>query len=116
MKIVAFIILLSGLTILATSLPLLLRKVPMNRKWGIRLPAAFESDQRWYEINAYGGRLFAVWSLLIVGTGLVGFFLPNEAIIPYAGSATAISFVSVVIPLVRTCAWIAPHKKRQISA
>jgi hypothetical protein len=41
------------------SLPLVLRKAPMNEFYGIRIPAAFESKQRWYDINAYGGRQFA---------------------------------------------------------
>jgi hypothetical protein len=37
----------------------------MNGAYGIRIPAAFESEQRWYDINAYGGRKLAGWSWLV---------------------------------------------------
>ena len=112
MKIVAFVILLSGLTILATSLPLVFRKVPMNRLWGVRLPAAFESDQRWYKINAYGGRLLALWSLPVIATGLIGLFLSSELIGAYVWSAAAIVLLSVLAPCAQTCAWIHRSQSR----
>lgn len=44
------------------SLPLIFRKVPMNHFNGIRLRASFESEERWYDINAYGGRQLAACS------------------------------------------------------
>jgi hypothetical protein len=50
---------LFGVLLFGLSLPLVLRKVPMNDLYGIRIPAALESEQRWYDINAYGGRQFA---------------------------------------------------------
>jgi hypothetical protein len=78
----------------------------MNRVWGVRIRAAFESDQRWYEVNAYGGRLLALGSLLIVATGLVGLFLSPELLVPYAWSAAAISSLSVLVPCAQTLAWI----------
>lgn len=110
MKILALIILFSGLALLVVSVPLALRKVPMNRWWGVRVRAAFESDQRWYDINAYGGRLCAWGSLLIIATGIAGFFLPADALEPYAWSAAVISPFSVLVPVVQTCRWIRCHK------
>jgi hypothetical protein len=82
----------------------------MNRLWGVRIPAAFESNQRWYDINAYGGRLLALWSLLIIATGLVGLFLPADVIGPYAWSAMAISLLSVLAPCLQTFVWT--HRTR----
>jgi SdpI/YhfL family protein len=110
MKIVALVILLGGLAVLAIFLPLALRKVAMNRLWGVRVRAAFESDERWYDINAYGGRLVSWGSLLIIGTGIAGFFLPVDALEPYVWSAAVISALSVLVPVVQTCWWIRRHK------
>ena len=94
------------MTRIAISLPLVYRKIPMNRLWGVRVRAAFESNQRWYDINAYGGRLLAFWSLPVIATGLVGLFLTPEVILAYAWSAAAITLLSVLVPCVQTYAWI----------
>ncbi len=51
------------------SLPLALRVVPMNRWYGIRIPKAYESEENWYEINAYGGKLLLVYGLALVAFG-----------------------------------------------
>jgi len=57
-----------GLVTILVSVPLVLRKVSMNRWYGIRVSKAFVSSQNWYAINAYGGRLF-LW----YGIGLLAF-------------------------------------------
>lgn len=54
------------------ALPLVLRKVPMNRLYGIRVPQAFVSDRNWYAINAYGGRWLLAMGLLLIGVGIFG--------------------------------------------
>ncbi len=106
MKIIALFILFGGISVLAVSLPLTLRKVPMNRFWGIRVRASFESDQRWYDINAYGGRLLSWGSLLVIATGIAGFFFPSNLLETYAWTAAVISLSSVLIPVVLTLRWI----------
>lgn len=105
MTIVAITILLSGLLIFLFSLPMIYRKVPMNHFYGVRIPAAFESDQRWYDINAYGGRPMAIGALPIVGAGVTGLFLPADWFLPYAGAATVVTLVSVLVPLVLVLRW-----------
>ena len=60
-----------GLLLAAFSLPLILRRVPMNRAYGIRIPEAFTSDARWYDINAYGGRLFLCYGVLLAAFGFL---------------------------------------------
>jgi hypothetical protein len=58
-----------GSLLAAFSLPLVLRRVPMNRAYGIRIPETFTSDAHWLDINAYGGRLFLVYGLLLAAFG-----------------------------------------------
>ncbi len=60
-----------GSLLTALSIPLVLRKVPMNHAYGIRIQQAFKSDRHWYEINAYGGKVFLVYGLLLTVLGFV---------------------------------------------
>ena len=60
-----------GLLLAAGSLPLALRRIPMNRAYGIRIPQAFTSNAHWLDINAYGGRLFFVYGVLLTVFGFV---------------------------------------------
>jgi hypothetical protein len=101
----ASIVTLVGVILVAVSLPLIYRKVPMNHLYGIRIPRAFESEQRWYDINAYGGRLLARWSLLIILVGVVGFFLPPTAIGWYPIGVVATILICALIPLIQIVRW-----------
>ena len=105
MFIAAIAILSAGLMIFFVSLPLVYRKVPMNSMYGIRIPAAFESEQRWYDINAYGGRQLAAWAWLIIAAGVAGFFLPEDDSSIYVPVSTIVVFAAILIPLVRIGQW-----------
>jgi len=89
-----------GLILFLTSLPLILRQVPMNKTYGIRIKAAFESDQRWYDINAYGGRQLAIWSWLLIGAGVTGFLISPAHFDAYAGGSLGAAIVAITIPLI----------------
>jgi hypothetical protein len=54
-----------GLLTILISVPLILRKVPMNHLYGIRISKAFTSDRYWYDINAYGGKLLLAFGLFL---------------------------------------------------
>ena len=72
---IAAIHFLVGLVTIAVALPLIQKKIKMNRWYGVRIPAAFESDARWFEINAYGGRVLARAGALIAVVAVPEFFL-----------------------------------------
>ncbi len=59
----------TGLAVISivASLPLIARKVPMNRAYGFRLPQAFRSERNWYDINAYGGKWLLAFGLFLLG-------------------------------------------------
>lgn len=59
-----------GLLTAAVAIPLVLRKIPMNRYYGIRITKAFKSNRNWYDINAYGGKLLLAYGLLLTVFGL----------------------------------------------
>ncbi len=59
-----------GLLTAALAIPLILRMVPMNRYYGIRIPKAFKSDENWYDINAYGGKVLLIYGVFLILFGI----------------------------------------------
>ena len=64
--------------LIAVSLPLVWRKIPRNHLYGIRIRKAFQSDELWYDINAYGGRQLVLWSIPMILAGVAFLFLPID--------------------------------------
>ena len=102
---VAALFLGSGLVIFLLSLPLVYRKVPMNALYGVRIPPAFESEQRWYDINAYGGRQLARWSWLITAVGVAGFFVPPEHLHVYTIAGAGVVLLAILAPVIQILVW-----------
>ncbi len=61
-----------GLLMILVSVPLVLRKIPMNRAYGFRIRKSFVSQNNWYEINAYGGKLMLAFGFFVALFGLIG--------------------------------------------
>jgi uncharacterized membrane protein len=97
-------LILGGVT-LVLILPLVFRAVPMNRYYGFRTRAAYQSEANWYEINAHGGKLLGLGSLAIIAIGVVGFFVPEKYTLIYIAGAVIILAAAIVIPLVSFIAW-----------
>src|SRR6188472_1297293 len=100
--VVAIALLAVGGIMFVTSLSLIKRRVPMNRFYGIRVREAFKSKERWLDINAYGGRQFAMWSLPIVITGILGLLLPAHLVFIYIPIAIGVIVLSALTPLIQT--------------
>lgn len=81
-----------GAAIILVDLPLVLRLVPPNRLYGVRLPEAFTSKRHWYAVNAYGG-----WWLLLFGVFLAAFGYLTRQAAPPPSSPWAVLYL--VVPL-----------------
>ena len=68
----AFII--SGLIFVSTCIPLVLRKIPPNSFYGIKVPKAYESPELWYKLNAKGGRIMIAYGAIMAAIGLILLF------------------------------------------
>ncbi len=97
---------LLGLAIAALNVPLILHMVPPNRFYGIRLRASFQSAQRWYEVNEYGGRLFAGWGTFLMAAGLCGFFILPKYQDLFIPAIVALSMLCVFLPVAQTLWWV----------
>ena len=80
---VVFVHLIVALLIIGASMPLIQRRVKMNHWYGFRIRAAFASEERWYAINEYGGRLFFRWGVVLGLTALGGMWVEREEWIAY---------------------------------
>jgi hypothetical protein len=94
-------LLVAGMAVL-TAVPLIARRVKMNQWYGVRISAAFVSEERWFEINHYGGRLMLVWGLVIAATAAVGAFLPRKdwAAYDWASLVVVLGGLAIVIALI----------------
>ena len=81
-----------GVMFILVSIPLVAKKVPMNRLYGFRLSQAFESDENWYAINRYGGKQCIAWSVPLICIGTLYFVFPiNEFENPIQNGLLAIA-------------------------
>jgi hypothetical protein len=62
---------LTGLFLIVVALPMLLRRVPPNGFYGLRVPATFKDEQVWYDANAASGRDFVLLGLFVILFSLV---------------------------------------------
>ena len=65
-----------GVLFILPSIPLLKRKIKRNYLYGFRISKAFESEENWFNINAYGAKQSIIWSIPIILIGIISFFVP----------------------------------------
>jgi uncharacterized membrane protein len=91
---------LVGASAVALGLPLMLRTVPPNRWYGVRIRATLADPKVWYGTNAVAGRDLAVLGMVLLATAtLLSGILTSE--VAYALACTAVLVVGSVIMTVR---------------
>lgn len=75
-----------SVVLIALGIPMVLRKVPPNPLYGLRVPATFKDDEVWYDANAASGR-----DMIILGGWALAFgLLPPW--LGWSGEAHAMSW------------------------
>lgn len=98
-----------GIAVALVSVPLMLRKVPMNHLYGVRVKQAFVSERNWYAINVYGG-----WLLFLFGVFLAAFGWLARAFAPPPQSLWAPLFLVVpLLPLIPVI-WLINLRARRL--
>jgi len=97
-----------ALIIILVCIPLIKRKIKMNYLYGVRIKKSFESEENWYNINAYGGKQLAIWSILMIIAGLVCFLIPikdpNQILLPLLMGVGPVT-ICIAIALIRIMAY-----------
>jgi hypothetical protein len=81
------------------SYPLIKGSVKMNYWYGVRFPQSFYSDESWYKINAYGGRVLTIWGFFLVVMGILIIFIPLNS----SGALFALfmgAYASIIVPII----------------
>ena len=101
MQWVGLAIALAGFVVIGISIPLIRRRIPMNGYYGVRLPKSFVSNDNWYAINAYGGKILALAGAIIAIIGLIIRLRPptSETSMVVAALIPAIVLVLSIIPV-----------------
>ena len=89
----ALINLAIGLLIAGFSIPLIRRKVAMNKTYGIRFRESFLSDEAWYRINAFGGKCLLAASVPMLLVGIYGLIDPPSFYVPLGSGVLMISLL-----------------------
>ena len=97
--------------LIVISLLLIKGYIKMNYLIGVRYPEAFYTDENWYKINAYGGKVFLIWAILIVMAAILLFLLPVDNSIILI--AYIIVFATIIIPIAITHAYVKNLNDRQ---
>ena len=78
LEIVAWSNLFTGLLIAVVSWPLKKGKIGPNPIYGARFKLSFKSEDHWYAINTYTGKMMMIWSVPIVTSGIMALFMPEH--------------------------------------
>jgi uncharacterized membrane protein len=70
---------LVGAVVIRMARPLIRGEVKMNHWYGVRVRQSFESDEKWEDINRFGGRQLRLWGSIILAGGLVALLFDLEA-------------------------------------
>jgi uncharacterized membrane protein len=97
-----------GALIVVLAVPLLLRRVPMNHAYGVRVREAFVSQRNWYDVNAFGGKCLLIVGLFLLAVGYLG-----RALAPSPRSAWAPVYLLVpLLALIPAVAVIRSYARR----
>ncbi len=82
-----------GPILIVCSIPLVLRWVPPNRFFGLRIPSTLKDESVWYDANALSGRHMMLLGLVMVA---LEFVLPISAWIPVLRIVGTVGLVGIV--------------------
>ncbi len=102
---------LAALLVIGLSVPLIKRKIKRNQWYGVRIPEAFKSEERWLELNEYGGRLLLYWGILLGLTSMVGLTLAERYWIVYSFSALGVILGGLGIVVLLIFRYVAKTRK-----
>ena len=88
-----------GPVLIVLSIPLMLRWIPQNRFYGLRIPATCRNKSVWYDANALCGRHLLLLGLLMV---TLEFLLPRSMRSLVLATVGWIGFVGITVADWRT--------------
>ena len=108
---VAAVHLVAAVVVIFVSVPLIRRRVKMNHWYGVRIPAAFESEAAWFDINHYGGRLLLIWGIVIGVVAIAGACLAKKDWLTYDFAALILILGGLAVVVAKIYRYARERKK-----
>lgn len=98
----------AGAIIAVLSVPLITSKIKPNALYGIRLGESFTSEENWYKMNIYGGKVMIAAGAAVAASGLAILFINLE------NSILLILFFSFfpLVPIIVACILIINYSSK----
>jgi len=98
---------ITGIVIIGFAIPVIKRRIGPNQWYGFRICKTFQSDELWYDINAYGGRQMLIWAIPMIAAGVACLFIPlsdppplDLLLLLSCGPVVAFTIIPIVITLI----------------
>ena len=88
--------LVSGVLLIALSIPLIRGKIPPNGLYGFRVKRPLEDPRIWYPVNRYGGKWLLVTGVWIIFIALTLRAVPHISLVAYALGVLAVDIVLLI--------------------
>jgi len=89
--------LISGVILVALSIPMILGKVAPNPIYGFRVPDTMNNPKIWYAVDAYSGKWLLITGLIFIATCILSNFIPNISVDTYSLICIAGFFIPMTI-------------------
>ncbi len=66
----------TGVLFIAIAIPLILRRVPPNSWYGLRVPATFSDETVWYEANVRTAKDILMLGVIVIAVGVALYYTP----------------------------------------
>lgn len=90
----------TGLLLAGLSLPLVMRRVKPNTRYGFRTPSALRNERVWYDTNAYAGRLSLGLGVLFALVSIGLYFLLGANFVVYNVACAAVLLGGMLVTLI----------------
>jgi len=94
--------LISGVILVAVSIPMILGKVAPNAIYGFRVPDTMNDPRTWYAVNTYSGKWLLVTGLIFMATCILAYIIPGISVDNYSLICMAGFFIPMTIGFIKS--------------
>jgi uncharacterized membrane protein len=105
--------LISGVILVALSIPMILGKVAPNAIYGFRIPDTMNNPRIWYAVNAYSGKWLLITGLISIATCILANFIPNISVDTYSLICMAGFFIPMTIGFIKSSIYVKQLKNEK---
>lgn len=94
--------LISGMILVALSIPMIMGKVAPNAIYGFRVPDTMNNPKIWYAVNAYSGKWLLITGLIFMAICILAFKIPGISVDTYSLICMVGFFVPMTIGFIKS--------------